>query len=541
MRATTTLSHRVSTTRLSALSPDSLRVQLAVGSALVALGAIALVTILSLMGTNLAILTNQRAAVSDEAAHIAQALGQGSTALAGLSAQSSGATSTAGQAGGILETTSVVVPYLVWIMDRQGHLAVLTPIAGASSNPQDIAAIRAALAAALSGQTHEDLLPSSPSWLSGLVSSGSVRWYDVLPIHAGGASAGAITGAVAVSMPAFSGEVVVSGAASSPGPALLSGPEAGTWLILVAALLTALLAVGVAIVFARRLTGPLEHLAAATHALRAGNYATRVHARGPGEIQEVMDTFNVMAATLEADVRQLKDQDRQRRELLAVVAHDLATPLTMIQGYTEALADGTVHDPAQRQAATRVIGREAARLRRLVNQLRQIALVEAGIPGVVLRPLELGAIVEDTLTALAPACAEKRLAIQIEGVHDLPPVMADRDWMAEILVNLAENAFRYTPQDGQITVSGACDCQGVYLRLADTGPGIPRADRERIFERFTRLDAARNSSTGGSGLGLAIVKVLVEAQGGTIQVEDPPAGTGACFALRFPPAPASTQ
>jgi signal transduction histidine kinase len=531
---TTVPGGRTSSTKTWSLAPGSLRVQLAVGSALVALGAIALVTLLALIGTNLAILSNQRAVISIAAARVAQAVGQGSTDVIGLPSPPSDAVSAVGQTNNLTTSTSIVGPYVVWIMDPQWHLTVETPIAGTMSTPQDVTAIRAALKAALSGQTREDLLPSSASLLGALIAPQSVRWYAVLPIHAGGDSTGAITDAVAVSMPALSGEVVVGGTGGSFGLSLLNSPDAGVWLILGAALLTALLAVGVATVFARRLTRPLGQLVLATQAFRAGNYAIRVHQRAPSEIQGVIDTFNVMAATLEADIHQLQDQERRRRELLAVVAHDLATPLTMIQGYTEALWDGTAHDAARREAATHVIGREAARLRRLVEQLRHIALVEAGIPTVQLQPVALDAIVEDTLRALAPACAEKQLTVQVEGTSGLPPIAAHRDWMAEILVNLVENAIRYTPPHGRITVSGAYDGQAVCLRVADTGPGIPEGDRERIFEPFTRLDSARNSATGGSGLGLAIAKALVEAQGGAIQVEDPMPSVGACIALRFP-------
>src|SRR5262249_51266234 len=158
------------------LSLGSLRVQLAVGSALVALGAIALVTLLAVMGANLTIFTSQRAAITMEAARAAQALAQGNTVFTASPPLLSGAAPPAGQAGATL-TLSTLGPYLVWVMDRDGHVAVQTAIPGATSSAQDETTIRAALLAALSGQEREDILPSSAPWLSALFLSHPPRWY----------------------------------------------------------------------------------------------------------------------------------------------------------------------------------------------------------------------------------------------------------------------------------------------------------------------------------------------------------------------------
>jgi two-component system, OmpR family, sensor histidine kinase BaeS len=514
----------------------SLRTQLAIGSALVALGSITLVTILALVGVNLTTLNSQQSTISLEAAHRAQMLGQGHTNLLGYFQQQSVDTTVLKQPGAIF-TSSTFDSYTTWIMDLSGDLTAQMAISGETSGKNDITAIRAALQKALHGQEHEDVLPSSPSWFGAIFSPQSVHWYAALPIHAQGENTGSIIGAVVLSSPSTSGKATVGKAIISKNPSLLPEflelPDMGNWMILGIALIIAFLAVIVAILFARRLTRPLKQLVVATQAVRAGNYAARVRLHASGEIQQVIETFNVMAATLEADMRQFQDQERQRRELLAVVAHDLATPLTMIQGYTEALAEGVVHDAPKRTTVTRIIGREVARLRRLVDQLRQMALVEAGVAKIQLQPVSLDAIVTETLTALTPARDGKQLTLSTEGLRELPPIMADPDRMTEILVNLVENAIRYTPTGGQITISGVADADAIRVRIADTGPGIPSADRKRVFDQFTRLDETRNSASGGAGLGLAIVRALVIAQHGTIQIEDA-AGTGACFTMSFP-------
>lgn len=518
--------------RRRTLHLGSLRAQLALGSAFVALSAIVIVALLSLIGVNLTVLSSQRTVIATTASRLAHDLGQGKT---DFTVPTTGAP-TQGSIGNLPGSTLAPSPgilYTVWVMDTHGHINQ-QQAPDTTTSAQEDAQLGAALRAALHGQEQVDFLPNTSSWLEAIVAPQTVRWYAALPIQAEGLASGKIIGAVALASSQFRSPQVLSRRLASPSYSLISTPGFGNWMILGAALLAALLAGGVAVVFSRRLTRPLEHLVTATRRLRAGEYATRVRLRAPSEVQELIATFNEMAAALEAHLSTIHHQESQRRELLANVAHDLATPLTMIQGYTEALAEGMVHDPARRTRTTQVIGREAARLRRMVDQLRQITLLEAGIPGPQWRAVDLGALVEATLTALAPALSKKQLTTFAAGLGDLPPVRADSDWVTEIVVNVVENAVRHTPAGGHITITGNHDGEQSCLHIADTGPGIPPQDRERIFERFTRLDTARNSSAGGSGLGLAIVKALVEAQGGTIMVEDSPVGEGTCFAITFP-------
>jgi signal transduction histidine kinase len=301
----------------------------------------------------------------------------------------------------------------------------------------------------------------------------------------------------------------------------------------VLALVVAAIAAVAAALFSRRFTQPIESLASATAQMARGAYGTRVQVRGPEELGTLAGAFNDMASALQRDVGELRRQEQLRRELVANVSHDLATPLTAIQGFTEALQDEVVRDPAERAETLRLIGREAARLRRLVDQLRQVALFEGGAVTLDRTSVHLSALVAETLAVLAPEFERKPVSVTQALPDDLPAVDADADRLTEVLLNLLDNALRHTPAGGRIEVTGTNQGDHVEVAIADTGPGIAATDRERIFDRFARLDPSRSTATGGSGLGLAIVRALLEAHGGTITVDAGPGG-GARFAFTLP-------
>jgi signal transduction histidine kinase len=269
--------------------------------------------------------------------------------------------------------------------------------------------------------------------------------------------------------------------------------------------------------------------------MAAGDYGARVAVGSPQELHQLAESFNSMAGALEADVAQLRRQEQLRRELVANVSHELATPLTAIQGFTEALLDGVVSAPEERIETTRLIAREAARLERLVGQLRQVALYEAGAAVLHRAPVVLPALVEETLAVLAPELERKGITVATDLPASLPPVHADADRLTEILLNLLDNAIRHTPDDGGIHIAARADAGDDVMRvsIADSGPGVAGPERERVFERFYRLDTSRSAATGGSGLGLAIVRALVEAHAGTITLDEAPDG-GARFTFTLP-------
>ena len=249
-----------------------------------------------------------------------------------------------------------------------------------------------------------------------------------------------------------------------------------------------------------------------------------------------------MAATIEHDVTELRHQEQVQRELVANVAHELATPLTAIQGFSEALVDDVINDKQEREEIGRIINRETVRLRRLVDQLRQVARLEAGTEHMdLLNHTKLSALVDDTIEVLRGESERRHVIIYNDLPATLPTVRADADRLTQVMLNLLDNALRHMPEGGRVTVAAQPDGDMMWVSGTDTGIGIPAEDVPRIFERFFRADPSRARATGGSGLGLAIVKGIVAAHGGQVQATSAVGqGTRISFSLHLSPWQAET-
>ena len=494
--------------------PRSLRGQMALGSALVALLAVILVACAAVITVAVSFDHYQRSLLQAEATQLAAAYGNGNEPFLPSAVSYPGDPAAGPGRAGLRVRTGTTV----WVMDQNG--AVFVSSFAYSRDPGALAAdktiIEPSLRKALHGQSTQGQL--SGARFPFLVS----RLYYVAPIHAGGSDSGAIVGALAVSTPLRS---QTAGVFKFLGDVNTS--------VLLAALAAVCLAVIAAVLFTRRLARPLLLLGDATASMAAGDYATRVHISAPTEFTQLAGSFNEMAAGLERDVGELRYQEQLRRELVANVSHELATPLTAIEGFTEALLDDVAPNPASRDEMIRTIAREAARLHRLVDQLRQVALYEAGAVTLDRATLALDALVAQTLDVLAPEIEQKRITVRTGVAADLPLVYADGDRVTEILLNLLDNALSHTPAGGLVEVGAADEGDVVRVTVADSGPGVAPEQRERIFERFYRADSSRSASTGGSGLGLAIVRALVEAHGGEIEAGERQGG-GASFSFTLP-------
>ncbi|HLJ80067.1 MAG TPA: HAMP domain-containing sensor histidine kinase [Ktedonobacterales bacterium] len=493
-------------------------VQLAVGSAAVALAAILVVALTAVFTVALSFSSFQRSQMASDVTQLATSFGEQGhlpTSTQLLSERPSGLPA-------LLPRPRYSGAY-IWLMDASGRL-IAEPPAYQEDTTQfqaDEATISAGLRQALHGTMNENAMQG------GAFAPLADRLYAAAPIRLHGAANGTIIGAVALSTPPHS---------ERAGVFTFLGDVNTT--VLFSTLGAALLAAIAAIFFSRRLTRPLAHLTDATARMAGGDYSARVAVHAPAEVHRLASSFNDMAAALERDVRELRWQEQLRRELIANVSHELATPLTAIEGFTEALRDEVVRDPAERQETVRTIAREAARLHRLVDQLRQVVLFEADAHALDRAPLRLAPLVEETLAVLAPELEQKGVTVTNTVPAGLPLVYADGDRVTEILLNLLDNALRHVPAGGHIEVTGEVGADGVvWVGVANDGPAIPVQQRERIFERFYRLDTSRSADAGGTGLGLAIVKEFVEAQGGTIRVEDRTGG-GVRFRFSLPVAPA---
>jgi two-component system, OmpR family, phosphate regulon sensor histidine kinase PhoR len=233
------------------------------------------------------------------------------------------------------------------------------------------------------------------------------------------------------------------------------------------------------------------------------------------------------------DITELRRLEQVRKDFVANVSHELRTPLTAINGYLEALQDVAYGTPEQRDRFLEIIRMNTHRLNLIISDLLLLSKIESGQMPLHLEPILLSDLVQRTVGLLNPLIEQKQHRMVVEVPKDLPSVLGDQQRLTEILSNLLDNAIKYTPNQGTITISATAKERSVELSISDTGVGIPPQDLPRIFERFYRVDKARSRELGGTGLGLAIVKHLVEAHGGTVRVESV-AGGGTCFRIMLP-------
>ncbi len=282
----------------------------------------------------------------------------------------------------------------------------------------------------------------------------------------------------------------------------------------------------VGLFLSRGMSRPLVNLTAATHAVAAGDLDVRVPTRYPGEMGELATAFNRMAG-------ELARADDLRRNMTADVAHELRTPLSVIRGKLEGVLDGVY--PATPEHLEPVL-EETELLTRLVEDLRLLALAEAGQLLLEKQPMDVGDLLRDAQVNFSPQAFDRGVTLALDLPAELPQVMADWRRVAQVLGNLLTNALRHTPEGGCVTLSAAKGGQEVVkVTVADTGAGIPPDDLPYIFERFWRGEKSRSRTRtdGGTGLGLAIARQLVELHGGAIHVETAP-GEGSKFRFTLP-------
>jgi two-component system phosphate regulon sensor histidine kinase PhoR len=219
------------------------------------------------------------------------------------------------------------------------------------------------------------------------------------------------------------------------------------------------------------------------------------------------------------DVTALRQLERVRTEFVANVSHELRTPLTAIQGYLETLLSGALEERENARRFLEIVLRHSERLGRLLNDLTDLSNIELGKVTLRREPVRLDEVVASVLAIIGPRAAGSRVTVSADIPAGLPIVSADRDRLAQILINLVDNAVKYTPSGGSVTVTAREREGAIEVAIADTGIGIPPADLPRITERFYRVDKARSRELGGTGLGLAIVKHLVVAHGGDLHIE----------------------
>lgn len=319
-----------------------------------------------------------------------------------------------------------------------------------------------------------------------------------------------------------------------PERAFLSTVNTALW---IAGLGAGGVAVLLGVFLARGIVAPLRHLTTAAKRIAGGDLAQRVPIAGRDEVGELAMAFNQMAENLAKN-------HEARRNLLTDIAHELRTPLTVVQGNLEAMLDGVVDSSPQRIAS---LHEEVTLLSRLVSDLRDLSLADAGQLHLQLAATNVTELVEKAIARVQAQADEKQIQLAADVPAEPPQANLDADRIGQVITNLLTNALRHTPSGGRVVVRVERDGLAVptsktsmlsregalHISVLDTGTGISSEDLPYVFDRFYRVDRSRARASGGSGIGLAIVKQLVEAHGGRVWAESVP-GKGSAFSFTLP-------
>ena len=298
-----------------------------------------------------------------------------------------------------------------------------------------------------------------------------------------------------------------------------------------AALIALLVSLIVAVALARSISRPVGRLAEGAAALTRGDYNRRIPVVGHDELADLTRRFNEMAA-------EVGRAHQMERDFVANVTHDLKTPLTSIQGFSQAMLDGAITEEVGYKQAASIINAEAQRMGRLVSELVGLSRLQNGLLALDLQPTNIESLLSQLTLAMQPQANDCQVRLELVAAGQTPPVLADGDRLKQAFGNLIDNALKHTPPGGRVTVEVSPIPWAVEVRVTDTGRGIPAEDLPRVMERFYQVDKSRSSVDGKSaGLGLAIAREIIRAHQGEISMESAPqAGTTVRVALPAPQA-----
>jgi signal transduction histidine kinase len=299
--------------------------------------------------------------------------------------------------------------------------------------------------------------------------------------------------------------------------------KAINFFLLTGGILAIVVATFITYILARRISQPIRVLTLAVSRLGKGDFSQRVEINDKSEVGELAQTFNSMADNLEKS-------ETLRRHIVTDVAHELRTPVSNIRGQLEAIQDKLLKPDAKSIGS---LHEETMLLSRLIDDLQDLTLMEAGKINIRKEPEDVKAIILQTVDVMQPRAKSSGLSIYTDIPDGLPLCYVDQHRVSQILKNLVSNAIIHTPRQGRINISAKKLDSQVEISVADTGEGISQEDLPYIFERFYRADKSRTRVTGGTGLGLTIARRLVEAHGGEIKVESEP-GKGSRFYFTIP-------
>jgi len=291
-------------------------------------------------------------------------------------------------------------------------------------------------------------------------------------------------------------------------------------------LVALLLSLVFAFALARWVADPLQQVVAAARKYPSDKMKPVVP-RGPREVQDLTRAFNSMVARVQGS-------QKSQRDFVANVSHELKTPLTSIQGFAQAILDGTADSPEARRQAAQVIYEESGRMHRMALDLLDLARLEGGTADLKMSSVDVGALLRGIVEKFIPQAQKAGVNLQVNIPEQLPALVGDGDRLAQVFTNLVDNALKFTPANGQVTLSAASAGAGMELSVTDTGAGVASEALPHLFDRFYQSDPSRaGGEKHGAGLGLAIAQEIVQAHGGRISVRSQ-AGHGTTFVIHLP-------
>jgi signal transduction histidine kinase len=298
--------------------------------------------------------------------------------------------------------------------------------------------------------------------------------------------------------------------------------------ILQGGVLALLLSLVLAFALSRWVADPLQQVVHAARNYPQGSEGMKpVPARGPREVQDLTRAFNSM-------VGRVQSSQKSQRDFVANVSHELKTPLTSIQGFAQALLDGTADTPEARAQAAQIIHEEAGRMHRMALDLLDLARLEAGTADLKMSSVDISVLLRNIIDKFTPQAQKADVRLGLNLPESLPTLIGDGDRLAQVFTNLVENALKFTPVGGQVTLAAVNAGGGLDISIVDTGIGIPNDALPNLFDRFYQVDPARaGGERHGAGLGLAIAQEIVQSHGGKIDIRSE-VGQGTVFVVHLP-------
>jgi two-component system, OmpR family, phosphate regulon sensor histidine kinase PhoR len=300
--------------------------------------------------------------------------------------------------------------------------------------------------------------------------------------------------------------------------------------ILVAAIIVFILVLFVSRIVSRRISKPMVDIATSAREIQAGNLDKHIPVETNDEIGQVAQAVNELVEKLKTDIVQLRKLEQIRSEFLGNVSHELRTPIFSVQGFLETLLNGAIDDPNVNRKFVQTAYTHAERLNTLLTDLINISQIESGEMRMSFRYFDLSGYLEQVVSEMTPEAEKKKITLRLQIPGSPTEVFGDKERIKQALVNLIDNAIKYTQPEGSITVSYSHDGARARITVADTGVGIAQEHLPRLFERFYRVDKERSREVGGTGLGLAIVKHIIEAHGSKVEVQSQ-IGKGSAFSF----------